>query len=79
MKDELLTLAGKSPQPLKNLRWRDLIEFAETFGVGVDEIDKLPAADKFKAIAWLYWVASGRPKTFDEFLNEGLPEDLFQL
>lgn len=77
MKDELLTLAGKSHHVLKNLKWKHLIEFAETFGVGVDELDKLPAADRFKAVAWLYWSATGRTVSFDEFLNEGLPDDLF--
>jgi len=77
MKDELQILAGKSPQILKNLRWKDLIEFAETFGVGVDEIEQLRGAERVKAIAWLYWAAQGRQGSFEEFLNTTLPSDLF--
>lgn len=77
MKDELQILAGKSPQILKNLRWRDLIEFTEIFGVGVDEIEQLKGVERVKAIAWLYWVAMGRQGSFEEFLNNPLPSDLF--
>lgn len=77
MKDELQILAGKSPQILKNLRWRDLIEFTEIFGVGVDEIEQLRGVERVKAIAWLYWVAMGRQGSFEEFLNNPLPSDLF--
>ncbi len=77
MKDELQILAGKSPQILKNLRWRDLIEFTEIFGVGVDEIEQLKGVERIKAIAWLYWVAMGRQGSFEEFLNNPLPSDLF--
>lgn len=77
MKDELQILVGKSPEILKNLRWRDLVEFAETFGVGIDEIEELKGAERVKAIAWLYWVALGRQGSFDEFLDTNLPTDLF--
>ena len=78
MTNELLALAGKATDnPLKGLTFRDLIEFAERFGVGVDELNTLPPVDRWRAIAWLRWkakVRQGYEKQFEEFLDE---EDAF--
>jgi hypothetical protein len=46
MTNELLALAGRATDnPFKGLTFRDLIEFAERFGVGVEEINALPASE----------------------------------
>jgi len=79
MTEELKTLAGQAPVLLKNLRWRHYIEFAQTFGVGVENLEELPPDKKYEAIAWLYWTAQGRPCGFEEFLDQPLPEELFHL
>jgi len=79
MTEELKALAGQGTEILKNLRWRDLIEFAETFGVPLEDVGNLPPAEQVKANAWLVWKAlqrSGKTtKTFDEYLDEPLPLD----
>jgi hypothetical protein len=84
MTNELLALAGKATDnPLKGLTFRDLIEFAELFGVGIEEVNTLPAADRWRALAWLMWkakVKQGYSKQFEEFLDEeGVIEDLLQV
>lgn len=80
MTDELKTLAGlpAGGDIFKNLRWIDLIEFAETFGVGVDELEKLDAPQRFKAYAWLVWKASRAQEPFEQFLENPIAADLFQ-
>jgi len=79
MTEELKVLAGQGIEILKNLRWRDLIEFAEHFGVAVEEVEKLPPAKQIEANAWLIWkamVRSGKTdKPFEEFLDEPIMMD----
>jgi hypothetical protein len=84
MTNELLALAGRATDnPLKGLTFRDLIEFAERFGVGVEEINALPASERWRALAWLLWKAKskqGYTKSFDEFLDEeGVVDELLQM
>ena len=84
MTNELLALAGKATDnPLKGLTFRDLIEFAERFGVGIEEVNSLPAAERWRALAWLFWKAKSRQgysKSFDEFLDEeGSVDELLQM
>jgi hypothetical protein len=84
MTNELLALAGRATDnPFKGLTFRDLIEFAERFGVGVEEINALPASERWRALAWLLWKAKskqGYTKSFDEFLDEeGVVDELLQM
>jgi len=84
MTEELKALSGQGTEILKNLRWKDLIEFAETFGVAVEDVEKLPPSKQIEANAWLVWkslVRSGKTdKTFEEFLEEPVfIEEIFRL
>jgi len=78
MTEELKELAGKSSIPFRNLKWRHLIEFAQRYGVGVEEVEQLPADKRAEAIAWLFWRISGSNEPFEEFLDKEIPVDLFQ-
>jgi len=78
MTEELKELAGKSSIPARNLKWRHLIEFAQKYGVGVDEIEQLPADKRAEALAWLFWRISGSDESFEEFLDREIPTELFQ-
>jgi hypothetical protein len=74
MTEEVMTLAGKwSDDDFKLLRWRDLIEFCERYGVGLESLDDLPPAKRIEAVAWLDWRIhtrkTGEQISFEDWLE----------
>jgi len=79
MTDEARILAGRvSDEDFKLLRWCDLIEFAEIFGVGLEETEKLSPANRLKAAAWLEWkihcLKTKEEIPFDEWLKRPISD-----
>jgi hypothetical protein len=74
MTEEVMTLAGKwSEDDFKLLRWKDLIEFCERFGTGLESLEDLPPAKRIEAVAWLDWRIhtrkTGEQISFEEWLE----------
>jgi hypothetical protein len=60
MTEEVMTLAGKwSEDDFKLLRWKDLIEFCERFGTGLESLDELR----------IHTLKTGEQISFEEWLE----------
>lgn len=75
MTEELKALAGKSTELLKCLRPRDLIEFAEKYGVGIEDIRALEPKIFTEALFWLLWKVRVRRDNYDREFETYLDDE----